>query len=77
VVDRHKQAVRLRQCGEHVLENVLRVARIRDAAADEAVQPGLLARHHFRDSLVLVARHRLEAHRTVHEDVDETRRPIL
>jgi hypothetical protein len=46
---------------EDVLQNVLGVARVGHAPANEIAQPGLLPFDHFGDPLVLFEWHRLQA----------------
>jgi hypothetical protein len=59
VRDRHQPAVRFHQLVEDVLENVLRVARVGHAPADEPAQPGLLPLDHVGDPLVVFEGHHL------------------
>ena len=49
VIDRHQQPVRLDEPVEDVLENVLGIARVRHAPANEAAQAGLLPFDRFGD----------------------------
>src|SRR5580700_4960435 len=60
MLDRHQQAIRFHQLVEHVLENVLSVARIGHAPSNEVAQPGLLPLNHFGDPLVLFDFHQLQ-----------------
>jgi hypothetical protein len=66
VLDRHQQAVRFHQLEEDVLQNVLGVARVGHAPANEVAQPGLLPLDHFGDPLVLFDCHPLQARRVFH-----------
>src|SRR5262249_23056691 len=61
LVERHHGAVRLDQLVEDFLQDVLRVARIRHARADEVAQPAALPRDSLRDPLVLLAQNGLHA----------------
>ena len=59
MLDRHQQAIGFHQFVEDVLQNVLGVARVGHAAANEIAQPGLLPLDHFGDPLVLFECHPL------------------
>src|SRR5262249_49531018 len=67
MLDRHQQAVRLHQLEEDVLEDVLGVARVSHAPADEAAQPGALPLDDVGDPPVLFACHPLQARRVLHQ----------
>jgi hypothetical protein len=66
MVNRHQQAVRFHQLVEHVLQNVLGVARVGHAPPDEVAQPGLLPLHRLGDPLVPFECHLLQTHRASH-----------
>jgi hypothetical protein len=59
VLDRHRQSIRFHQLVENVLQNVLSVARVGHAPANEVAQPGLLPLDHFGDPMVLFEYHLL------------------
>jgi hypothetical protein len=65
VLDRHQQPIRFYQFIEHVLQNVLSVARVGHAPTNEVAQPRLLPPDYFGDSLVLFDCHLLQAHRVL------------
>jgi hypothetical protein len=58
--------VRLHERGEHVLQNVLGVARIGHSPSDEPEEPGPLALDHLADPPVFLERHPRQASRVVH-----------
>jgi hypothetical protein len=66
VVDGHQQAIRFHEFVEDVLQNVLGVARVGDAAADEVEEPGAFAIHDLGDSLILICHSPLFSQRCVH-----------
>ncbi len=59
-------AVRFHQRVEDVLQNVLSVARVGHAPANEVAQAGLLPPDHVGDPLVLFECHPLQARRAFH-----------
>ena len=74
VVDGHQQAVGFHEFVEDVLENVLGVAGIGDAPADEIEEPGAFLIHDLGDSLILIC-HRPEfTERCVHLPVETDER---
>ena len=66
VLDRHQQAIRFHELVEDVLQNVLSVAQVGDAPANEVAQPGPLSLDHFGDPLVLFECHPLQARDDLH-----------
>ena len=62
----HQQAVRFNQRVEDVLQNVLNVARVTYAPADEVAQPGRLPLDCLGDPPVLVECHPFQARRVLH-----------
>ena len=66
MLDRDEQTVGFHQGVEDVLQNVLGIARVEHAPADEILQPGVLLLEHVGYALVLVACHPLRARRILH-----------
>jgi hypothetical protein len=57
MVDRHQQPVRFDQFGEDLLQDVLGIARVGHAPANEVPQARLLAADDTGDPIVLFSRH--------------------
>ena len=66
MLDGHQQAIGFHQFVEDFLSDVLGVAGIGNAAADEVAQPRLLALDYLGDSLVLFQCHPLQARHRRH-----------
>ena len=71
VLDRHQQTIRFHQFVEHVLQNVLGIARISHTPPNEVTQAGLLPLDHFGDLPVLFECHQLQARRALPSIVED------
>jgi hypothetical protein len=66
VLDWDEKTIGFHQGVEDVLQNVLGVARVEHATADEVPQPGMLPLEHVGYAPVVVACHPLQARRVLH-----------
>ena len=59
LLDGFRQTVRRHELVEHILQDVLRLARIRHVPPDEIPQPPALARNRFSEAFILLGHQRI------------------